>query len=103
MDVLNAEQLAYFLKKLDAVQEGDGTLLDNTLVFYGSSNSKTHNNSNYPLILAGGKAMGFKHNQFLRPGANVPLSNVFVTMLDAMGIPHDGFADSTGELAELRA
>jgi hypothetical protein len=102
-DQLLANQLSRFIQRLSDSQEGDGTLLDNTLVFYGSSNSKTHNNSNYPLILAGGKAMGFKHNQFLRPGANVPLSNVFVTMLDAMGIPHDGFADSTGELAELRA
>ncbi len=102
-DQLLANQLSRFIQRLSDSQEYDGSLLDNTLVFYGSSNSKTHNNSNYPLILAGGKAMGFKHNQFLKPGANMPLSNVFVTMLDAMGIPHDGFADSTGELAALRA
>ena len=101
-DQLLANQLSSFIQRLSETQEYDGSLLDNTLVFYGSSNSKTHNNSNYPLILAGGKSMGFKHNQFLKPGANVPLSNVFVTLLDAMGIPHEGFADSTGELSELR-
>ena len=97
-----AQQLSRFLQRLKETPEQSGSMLDNTLVFYGSSNSKTHNNTNYPLILAGGKSMGFKHNQFLRPGANVPLSNVFVTMLEAMGIPHEGFADSTGELADLR-
>jgi len=101
-DQLLVNQLSRFIQRLSDTQEYDGSLLDNTLVFYGSSNSKTHNNSNYPLILAGGKSMGFKHNQFLKPGANVPLSNVFVTLLDAMGIPHEGFADSTGELSELR-
>ncbi len=101
-DQLLTNQLSSFIQRLSETQEYDGSLLDNTLVFYGSSNSKTHNNSNYPLILAGGKSMGFKHNQFLKPGANVPLSNVFVTLLDAMGIPHEGFADSTGELSELR-
>lgn len=101
-DQLLAQQLSRFIRRLNETQEYDGTLLDNTLVFYGSSNSKTHNNTNYPLILAGGKSMGFKHNQFLKPGGNVPLANVFVTMLDAMGVPHDGFADSTGELSDLR-
>ena len=101
-DQLLTNQLSSFIQRLSETQEYDGSLLDNTLVFYGSSNSKTHNNSNYPLILAGGKSMGFKHNQFLKPGANVPLSNVFVTLLDAMGIPHEGFADSNGELSELR-
>ena len=101
-DQLLTNQLSSFIQRLSETQEYDGSLLDNTSVFYGSSNSKTHNNSNYPLILAGGKSMGFKHNQFLKPGANVPLSNVFVTLLDAMGIPHEGFADSTGELSELR-
>ena len=86
-----------------SIEEGDGTLLDNTLVFYGSSNSKTHVNSNYPLILAGGKSMGFKHGQYQRFGSNVPLSNLFVTMLDRLNVPVESFADSTGEMSELLA
>ncbi len=101
-DQLLTSQLSRFIQRLSETQEYDGTLLDNTLVFYGSSNSKTHNNSNYPLILAGGRSLGMKHNQFLTPGSHVPLSNLFVTLLDAMDIPHDGFADSTGELSEVR-
>ena len=102
-DQLLTEQLARFLTRLSETEEREGTMLDNTLVFYGSSNSKTHNNNNYPLVLAGGNALGFKHNQYLRFGADTPLANVFVTMLDRMGIEHDGFADSTGDMSELLA
>lgn len=102
-DQLLTEQLARFLTRLSETEERDGSMLDNTLVFYGSSNSKTHNNNNYPLVLAGGNALGFKHDQFLRFGADTPLANVFVTMLDRMGVEHDGFADSTGDMSELLA
>jgi hypothetical protein len=89
------------MTRLKDTPEADGTMLDNTLIFYGSSNSKTHNNNNYPLVLAGGRNLGFKHNQFLRLDAKTPLSNVFVTILESMNIAHDGFADSAGELSAL--
>lgn len=97
-----AEQFQYFVERLAAIQEGDGTLLDNTIVFYGSSNSTTHNNHNYPLLVAGGKAMGFKHNQYLRFGEEIPLSNLFVSFLQSMGVPAGSFADSTSDLDDLR-
>ena len=100
-DQLLTQQFSRFLTRLSETEEGGGTMLDNTLVLYGSSNSKTHNNNNYPLVLAGGNALGFKHDQYLRLSADKPLANVFVTMLDRMGIEHDGFADSTGEMTEL--
>jgi len=100
-DELLAQQLSRFMTRLNDTPERDGTMLDHTLIFYGSSNSKTHNNNNYPLILAGGGKLGFKHNQYLRLDAKTPLSNVFVTILERMNIPHDGFADSTGELSDL--
>jgi hypothetical protein len=100
-DQLLAQQVSRFITRLHETPEGDGSMLDNTLVFYGSSNSKTHNNNNYPLVLAGGRNLGFKHNQFLQLDAKTPLANVFVTILDRMNIPHDGFADSTGELSSL--
>ena len=100
-DQLLAQQLSRFMTRLQETPEGDGTMLDNTLIFYGSSNSKTHNNNNYPLVLAGGRNLGFKHNQYLQLDAKTPLANVFVTMLERMNIPHDGFADSTGELSAL--
>ncbi|MEC7565619.1 MAG: DUF1552 domain-containing protein [Planctomycetota bacterium] len=100
-DELLAQQLSRFMTRLNDTPERDGTMLDHTLIFYGSSNSKTHNNNNYPLVLAGGGKLGFKHNQYLRLDAKTPLSNVFVTILERMNIPHDGFADSTGELSDL--
>lgn len=94
------EQLAYFIQRLKDTQEGDGNLLDHTMVFYGSSNSHTHVNQNYPLLLAGGNRLGLKHGQYLPMTEDVPLSNLFVTMLNRLDTPVDQFVDSTGELAE---
>jgi hypothetical protein len=98
------ENHAYFLKRLANTQEGDGTMLDNTIVLYGSAHPHaSHSGYNYPLQLAGGKNMGFKHgyqHEFVGD-KKVPLSNLFVTMLQAMDIPAEKFADSTGTLNQL--
>lgn len=100
-DRFMAQQLGYFLKRLDSAREPDGTLLDNTVVLYGSSNSTTHNNRNYPLVLAGGRNLGLHHGRFLKFGSEVPLSNLFVTILNSIGVRRKAFADSTGPLTEL--
>jgi hypothetical protein len=100
-DRFMAEQFSHFLDQLASAQEGDGSLLDNSVVLYGSSNSNTHNNNNYPLVLAGGKQLGLEHGRFLKFGAEVPMSNLFVTMLNCIGTKTDSFADSTGSLDEL--
>lgn len=100
-DRFMAEQLAYFLQRLSSAQEAEGSLLDHSIVLYGSSNSITHNNSNYPLVLAGGSSLGFKHGHFCKFSESVPMSNLFVTMLDRMGLDIDHFADSTGDISEL--
>jgi hypothetical protein len=102
-DQFLAEQLAYFLQRLAETTEADGSLLDRTLVLYGSSNSKTHQNRNYPLLLAGGRSLGTQHGQYLRCDESTPLANLFVTMLDRLGVPVDSFADSTGEMSEVLA
>lgn len=96
-----AEQLARFLGRLKETPEGDGSLLDQTLVLYGSSNSRTHQNRNYPLLLAGGRGLGLRHNQFLRFTESTPMSNLFVTMLQALGVDRESFVDSTGGLEGL--
>ena len=96
-----AGQFCAFLERLRSTPEGDGTLLDNTLGFYGSSNSQTHNNTNYPIILAGGRGMGLQPGRFLKFSEETPLSNLFVTVLDRLEVPIEGFADSTGEMSEL--
>ena len=100
-DRFRAEQLAYFLQRMQETREGDGTLLDNTIVLYGSSNSYTHNNTNYPLVVAGGSKLGFKHGAFHKFGADVPLSNLYLTMMNRLGMSKPSFVDSTGELEQL--
>lgn len=98
------ENHAYFLKRLADTQEGDGTMLDNTLVLYGSAHPHaSHSGFNYPLQLAGGKNLGFAHGRMhdFFGDKKVPLANLFVTMLNAMDVPVDKFADSSGNLNQL--
>ncbi|MFP6766298.1 MAG: DUF1552 domain-containing protein, partial [Planctomycetaceae bacterium] len=100
-DRFMAEQFGYFLGRLAATEEKHGSMLDNSVILYGSSNSQTHNNTNYPLILAGGGRLGLQHGQYRRFGSEVPLSNLFVTMLNSVGVQTEKFADSTGPLNAL--
>ena len=95
------EQLSYFLERLKSTPEGDGSLLDHTLVFYGSSNCQTHVNENYPLLLAGGRRLGLRHGQFIEFADTTPLSNLLVTMLNRLDVPTESFVDSTGEISEI--
>lgn len=92
--------IAYFANRRD----GDQCLLDSTMVLFGSNmgNSNTHDNTNLPILLAGG---GFRHGQHLAfdPQDNLPLCNLFVSMLQRMGIEADQFASSTGTLSGLNA
>lgn len=97
-----AANLARFIDRLKSTPEGDGTMLDRTLVLYGSSNSRTHQNRNYPLLLAGGRQLGLKHNHYLQFNeSRTPMSNLFVSMLQALDVPTERFADSTGTLTGI--
>jgi hypothetical protein len=100
-DRFMAEQLGYFIQRLASADEQDGSVLDNSLVLYGSSNSQTHNNNNYPLILAGGKQLGLQHGRFLKYGPEVPMSNLLLTMLNCLNVERPAFADSTADLSDL--
>jgi hypothetical protein len=90
------------LVKLRDTREREGSLLDRTLVLLGSNlgNGSNHNCKNMPIILAGG---GFDHGQHLAFDSenNEPLPNLFVTMLQRLGIETDSFASSTGTLGGL--
>ncbi|MEM8665879.1 MAG: DUF1552 domain-containing protein [Planctomycetota bacterium] len=103
-DRWRAENHAYFLNRLKSTPEGDGNMLDNTLVLWGSAHPHaSHSGHNYPLQLAGGKNLGFKHgylHEFIDE-EKVPLANLFVTMLNALDVPVDRFADSTGNMSQL--
>ncbi|MFT5524571.1 MAG: hypothetical protein ACI9HK_002526 [Pirellulaceae bacterium] len=101
-DQFMAQQFADFLGKLADAKEEDGSVLDNSVILYGSSNSITHNNDNYPLVVAGGNQLGLKHGRFLKFNHETPLSNLFVTVLNSIGIESPSFADSSGEMTELQ-
>ncbi len=103
-DRWRAEQHAYFLKRLRDAREGDGTMLDRTLVLWGSAHPHaSHSGKNYPLQLAGGGALGFRHGKLhaFEGNKKVPLANLFVAMLNAADVPTEKFADSTGAMTEL--
>ncbi len=91
-----------FLAGLDTVQENGGTLLDHTSVLYGSNlgNANSHDTSNLPILLAGG---GFAHGQHLAfdKKNNTPLANLFVSLLQRMGLEMDHFSSSSGRLKGL--
>lgn len=99
-------RLTRFLGLLNSTREGDATMLDNTLVLYGSgmNNGKGggHSPKNLPLLLAGGRKLGIRHGQHLRFEVDsTPMSNLLLTMLQAVGIEQDAFMDSTGTLTGL--
>jgi hypothetical protein len=96
----HAEQLAYFMDKLKAVREGDKTLLDNSMVLFGSSFSdgNRHDPNNLPIILAGRAGGRLNSGRHIASPKGTPLCNLYVSMLDRMGTPAESFGDSTGAL-----
>ncbi len=102
IEVGQMELLNELLQDLKDIEEADGTLLDHTMLLYGChmGDANIHNNVNLPVILAGG---GFQHGQHLKfnDQINSPLCNVFVSMLQKMGLENDSFASSTGTLTGL--
>ena len=91
---------AYFLEKLRATPDGDGTLLDHSMVLYGSamSDGNQHNHTDLPVILAGGASGRLKGGRHLRHPRNTPMANLLVAMLDKLDIPVEKFGDSSGML-----
>jgi hypothetical protein len=103
-DRWRAEQHAYFLDRLKTTPEGNGTMLDRTVVLWGSAHPHaSHSTKNYPIQLAGGNHLGMKHGKLHRfeGDRKVPLANLFVSMLRAVDVPVARFADSTGAMSEL--
>lgn len=90
--------LGYFVARLHATPDGDGSLLDHSLALYGSGmgNSQDHNHSELPVVLAGGASGRIAGGQHVRVASGTPIANLLVTMLDKVGVPVDAFADSNG-------
>ena len=103
-DKFQADLLAEFITKLADTPEANGTMLDNTIVLYGSSNSQTHVNTNYPLMLVGGEELGLRHGAVHNFGMKTPpLSNLYLTLLNALNVPARQFSDSSGTISEIMA
>ena len=103
IDRLHIECLAYFLEQLKAVPELDGTLLDHSMILYGSglSDGNQHEHHNLPLILAGGANGVFRTGRHIQYPDETPMNNLFLSMLDCMGAPIEALGDSTGKLDYL--
>lgn len=93
-----SEQLAYFMDRLTGYQDRDGSVLDNTIILYGSGASTTHWPKNLPTMVAGGRNLGLKHGSYWRHGEN-RMSNLYLSILHSMRIEQASFSDSTGTLA----
>jgi hypothetical protein len=93
--------LAYLLNKLQTTPDGDGTLLDHSMILYGSamSDGNQHNHGPLPIILAGGASGQLKGGRHIRNPKDTTMSNLLVAMLDKLGIPTEKFGDSTGMLS----
>jgi Protein of unknown function (DUF1552) len=90
----------YLLDKLRSIPDGDGTLLDHSLVLYGSamSDANQHNHGPLPIILAGGASGALKGGRHIRNPKDTTMSNLLLAMLDKLAIPTEKFGDSTGML-----
>ncbi|MBL8888617.1 MAG: DUF1552 domain-containing protein [Planctomycetaceae bacterium] len=94
----------YFLRRLSAVREGDGTLLDHCLIVYGSaiSDGDRHNHDDLPIVLLGGGCGTVTPGRHLRFPSETPLTNLYVSLLERLKIPVEKFSDSTGPLIGLK-
>lgn len=103
INTFHVSLFAYYLDRLKATADGEGTLLDHSLILYGSGigNPNVHDHTNLPILVAGGAAGGMKGGRHIRYDQPVPLANLHLTLLDKVGVRIDSFADSTGKINDL--
>jgi hypothetical protein len=103
IDRYHVSLLAYMAEKMMAIREGEGTLLDNAMIVYGSglSDGDRHDHVNLPVLLVGKGGGALRTGQFLRCRQETPMCNLFVSMLQAAGMPVDRFGDSTEPMPGL--
>jgi hypothetical protein len=100
INTLHMEQVAYYLKRTSETREGDGTLLDRTILLAGASlgDPNRHEHFNLPTILAGGLIKGDRH---LAVPADTPMTNLMLSLMDRLGVRQERLGDSTGRLAGI--
>jgi len=96
----HVQMLAYLIQKLAATPDGDGTLLDHSMILYGSamSNGNQHDHDPLPILLMGGASGRLQGNRHIIAAPHTPMSNLLLSMLDKLGVHRDSFGDSTGRL-----
>jgi len=103
IQTFNVNQFKGFLEKLKAMPDGDGSLLDHTLLLYGSNMSNSNAHDHYPLpnLVVGGAAGTMKGGRHLKYADHTPMTNLLITMLDKVGVKQESLGDSTGTLENL--
>jgi hypothetical protein len=96
----HVERFADFVAKIAAIPDGDGTLLDNSMILQGSglSNSDQHSHIDLPLVVVGGGGGRLKGGRHLRFPKDTPMNNLHLAMLEKVGVPVEKLGDSTGKL-----
>jgi Protein of unknown function (DUF1552) len=105
INAFHVSLFAYYVEKLKSTPDGDGTLLDHSVVLYGSGmgNPNVHDHVNLPIIVAGGAVGRKKRGRHIKYAEPTPLANLHLTLLDKVGVRLDKFADSQGKVDELLA
>lgn len=105
INAFHVSLFAYFLEKLKATPDGDGSLLDHSVYLYGSGmgNPNIHDHVNLPILVAGGGAGRVKGGRHIKYAEPTPLANLHLTLLERVGVRMDAFADSKGKVDELLA
>jgi len=103
INLFHVEQYAYLLGRMKSITEGNGTMLDNSMVLYGSGNGDgaLHNHDELPIVLAGKAGGAVTPGRHLRYARNTPICNLYLEMMDRMDVQCDSFGDSTGRLRNL--
>ena len=92
--------LAYFIEKLHSTPDGDGTLLDHSLILYGSSmsNGNQHDHDPLPVVVAGGASGALRGDRHIIAAPHTPMSNLLLSILGKLGVQQNSFGDSTGTI-----
>ncbi len=97
------EQFAYFLERMDKTPEGDGSLLDHSMIMYGCaiSDGDRHNHDDLPILVAGSGSGAMRTGRHVKFEKETPVANLFISMLNSVGVNVDAFGDSTGPLSQF--
>ncbi len=102
VDTIYMQHWNYFLKRLNSIREGEGTLLDHAMLGFSSGMGIGHSKDTLPTVISGGRGLGIRHQTHLQLKENTPLACLWQTMVQQMGVEQDGaFQDSPGPISEL--